>query len=264
VAVVAVGEHAVGAWLFDLDGVLTDTARVHARAWKQTFDEILRRRAGAGFSPFDAGADYERYVDGKPRYDGVRDFLASRGIVVAEGTRADAANLDTVCGVGNRKNELLLEMLARGQVSVFPGSVALVRAVRRQGLRTAVVSASENCTAVLRAGAIDGLFDVVVDGRVAAQRHLAGKPAPDTFLYAAAELGVPPGRAAVVEDALAGVRAGRAGAFGLVVGVARQVDPGSLADAGADVVVGDLAELLDAAGELPVGQHEPTRQRSST
>jgi len=237
----------IDAWLFDLDGVLTDTARVHAEAWKATFDEFLARRdakGGGSFQPFDAVDDYERYVDGKPRYDGVRDFLASRGITLAEGHPSDGSDQETVCGVGNRKNALVLDHLA-GHVTVFPGSVTLVEHVRGAGRRTAVVSASENCKAVLATAGIAELFDVIVDGVVARQLHLDGKPAPATYLFAASELGVEPTRAAVVEDATAGVAAGRAGNFGLVVGVARRTSAGALLHAGADVVVGDLNELLD-------------------
>ena len=234
----------IDAWLFDLDGVLTDTARVHAQAWKETFDELLAERSPDGsFAPFDMAADYERLVDGKPRADGVRDFLASRGITLPEGDPSDGPEQRTVFGVGDRKNALVLARLTAGGVTVFAGSVAFVRAVRRAGHRTAVVSASANCAAVLRAGGISDLFDVEVDGVVAAAQHLAGKPAPDTFLYAARQLGVEPARAAVVEDAVAGVSAGRAGRFGLVVGVARRAGPEALRAAGADVVVGDLAEL---------------------
>ena len=238
----------IDAWLFDLDGVLTDTARVHAAAWKTTFDEVLARKAGgaAGFRPFDPVEDYERYVDGKPRYDGVRDFLAARGITLPEGRPSDPPDRDTVRGIGNRKNALVLERLA-GMVKVFPGSVALVEQLRSAGRRTAVVSASENCVAVLAAAHITDLFDVVVDGRVAREQHLQGKPAPDTYLFAASQLGVKPSRAAVVEDAPAGVAAGHAGGFALVVGVARRASTEALTRAGAHVVVGDLSELLDTA-----------------
>ena len=241
----------VQAWLFDLDGVLTDTARVHAAAWKATFDEFLARRvtrSGGSFQPFDAVNDYECYVDGKPRYDGVRDFLASRGIMLPEGDPSDGSDQETVRGVGNRKNALVLENLA-GHVTVFPGSVALVEHVRAAGRRTAVVSASENCKAVLASAGIAELFDVIVDGVVTRQMHLDGKPAPATYLLAASELGIEPTRAAVVEDATAGVAAGRAGNFGLVVGVARRASAGALLHAGADVVVGDLSELLDDISE---------------
>ncbi len=237
------------AWLFDLDGVLTDTAHVHAAAWKETFDELLARRAAGGaeaFRAFDPVEDYERYVDGKPRYDGVRDFLASRGIVLAEGRRSDPPDRETVYGVGNRKNTLVLERLAE-MVMVFPGSVALVKRLRAAGRRTAVVSASENCAAVLAAAHIAELFDVVVDGGVAREQHLQGKPAPDTFLHAAAQLGAAPSRAAVVEDAPAGVMAGHSGGFALVVGVARRASAEALTRSGADVVVRDLSELLDSA-----------------
>ena len=239
------------AWLFDLDGVLTDTARVHARAWAETFDDVLRDEAGGGdFVAFGAD-DYARYVDGKPRLDGVRDFLASRGIDLPPGDRTDPPGHTTLWAVGNAKNQIVLRRLAQGEVTVFPGSVALVEHLRGAGVRTAVVSASENCVAVLRAGGIEGLFDTVVDGLVAARRHLAGKPAPDTYLWAATVLDVAPGRAAVVEDALAGVAAGRAGGFGLVVGVARQQPARALAEAGADVVVDDLGDLV--AGTSPPG-----------
>ncbi len=243
---------ALEAWLFDLDGVLTDTARVHAQAWQVTFDQFLSERAGGEafdpFDPFDPFGDYERYVDGKPRSDGVRDFLASRDITLAEGRRSDRPEVRTVRGIGNQKNDRLLRLLARQGPTVFPGSVEFVRAVRHGGEKTAVVSASENCTAVLAAAKIEGLFDVVVDGLVASSKHLAGKPAPDTYLYAARQLGVVPSLAAVVEDAPAGIAAGRAGQFGFVVGVARRAMPSELEAEGADVVVRDLAELLDGVG----------------
>ncbi len=240
----------IDAWLFDLDGVLTDTASVHAAAWKETFDELLARRAGPGiaFTPFDPVAEYERYVDGKPRLDGVRSFLASRAIELPEGTQHDAPSYDTVHGVGARKNELVLRKLAEGGVVAFPGSVALIRALRAAGRRLAVVSASENCTAVLRSAGLGDLFDVQVDGHVASEHGLAGKPSPATYLYAARELGVDPRRAAVVEDAPAGVASGRAGNFGLVVGVNRGATTDELLGSGADVVVSDLADLMHAAG----------------
>ena len=238
---------ALDAWLFDLDGVLTDTARIHVAAWKSTFDAILEERAAVGGSPvpFDPVADYERFVDGKPRADGVRDFLRSRGIELPDGGHSDPPDRMTVWGVGNRKNELFLGLLAHESPAVFPGSVRLVRAVREAGSRTAVVSASENCRSVLGSAGIDGLFDAVVDGVVATRHRLAGKPAPDTYLFAADELHVIPAQAAVVEDAPAGVTAGRRGGFGWVVGVARRATPTELEESGADVVVGDLAELLD-------------------
>jgi beta-phosphoglucomutase family hydrolase len=237
------------AWLFDLDGVLTDTARIHAVAWQVTFDQFLRERAqGRPFIAFDPASDYERYVDGKPRCDGVRDFLASRGVVVPEGRRSDGPDISTVWGIGNQKNARLLEQLELHGPTVFPGSVAFVRAVLATGARTAVVSASENCRPVLQGAGIAGLFEVVVDGLVASQRELAGKPAPDTYLFAAHELGVEPSQAAVVEDAPAGITAGRAGGFGWVVAVARRDSSSALEEAGADVVVHDLDELLNAPG----------------
>lgn len=232
--------------LFDLDGVLTSTAEVHARAWKETFDEVLRVRAaarGEPFVPFDAVDDYRRHVDGKPRYDGVRDFLASRGIVLPEGEPGDPASAETVCGIGNRKNELVNRLFDTEGVEVFEGSLRWLRELRDRGIRTAVVSASKNCPRILEAAGLTGLFDARVDGNVATELGLSGKPAPDTFLEAARRLGVEPARAAVVEDALAGVEAGRAGNFGLVVGVAREADPAELEAHGADVVVADLGEL---------------------
>ncbi len=237
----------VRACLFDLDGVLTETAGLHAEAWKTTFDDYLRRRAartGEGFRPFDAAADYEAYVDGKPRYDGVRSFLESRGIELPEGDRDDPAPAESVAGLGSRKNELLLELLERRGVEPFPGSVRFVGAVRGRGLRTAVVSASRNCQAVLRAAAIEELFEVRVDGVTLAEEHLRGKPAPDSFLAAARKLGVEPAHAAVFEDAPAGIAAGCAGGFGFVVGVDRRGQGDELRARGAHRVVSDLAELL--------------------
>jgi beta-phosphoglucomutase family hydrolase len=236
------------AWLFDLDGVLTDTASVHDAAWKETFDQFLAQRAGDGatFEPFDPVRDYERFVDGKPRLDGVRSFLSSRGIHLPEGGPEDASGSPTVNGVGSRKNELVLRMLAENRVVPFPGSVAFVLALREAGIRMAVVSASENCAAVLEAAGMSDLFDARVDGRVAIERGLAGKPAPDTYLYAAELLEVEPSRAGVVEDAPAGVASGRAGRFGLVVGVSRGATREELLSSGADLVVSDLSELIEA------------------
>jgi beta-phosphoglucomutase family hydrolase len=236
--------------LFDLDGVLTDTAGVHADCWKRTFDEFLHRRAdrtGEPFQPFDIGSDYRLYVDGKRRYDGVRDFLHSRGIDLPEGSPDDPPDAETVCGVGNRKNVLVNQALEEGGVVVYQGSVTLVRALLAAGVKTGVVSSSANCAAVLRAAEIEDLFQVRVDGKVAAERDLPGKPAPDTFLEAARELGVDAKRPVVVEDAISGVQAGRNGGFGLVIGIARHDEPGVLREQGADVVVSDLGELSGPA-----------------
>jgi len=238
----------VRACLFDLDGVLTQTARVHAAAWKQMFDAFLRAhaaRTGEPFVPFDPVVEYDEYVDGKQRYDGVRSFLASRGIELPEGDPSDPPEAETVHGLGNRKNELVLELIRRDGVSVYEGSMRYVRAVRDAGLHRAVVSASANCREVLEAAGIDDLFEVRVDGIVAAREHLPGKPAPDMFLAAARALGVGPTEAAVFEDALAGVAAGRAGRFGYVVGVDRTGQADALRSHGADIVVSDLAELLE-------------------
>jgi beta-phosphoglucomutase family hydrolase len=240
----------IRACLFDLDGVLTQTASVHAAAWKQMFDAFLRERAertGEAFVPFDSVRDYDEYVDGKPRYDGVRSFLASRGIQLPEGDPNDPPGTETVAGLGNRKNEIVLALIRSQGVKPYEGSVRYVRAVRDAGLRRAVVSASANCKDVLVAAGIEDLFEVRIDGIVAEREHLKGKPAPDTFLAAAHVLGVEPAQAAVFEDALAGVEAGRAGQFGFVVGVDRSGQAEALREHGADIVVSDLAELLDRA-----------------
>ncbi len=238
----------ITACLFDLDGVLTKTALVHAAAWKETFDAFLRRREGDGFRPFDADADYGRYVDGLPRADGVRSFLASRGIELPEGEDDDPADRDTVHGLGNRKNVLLLQRIHTDGVEAYPGSIRFLTAVRGAGLATAVVSSSANCKDVLEAVGIEDRFDVRIDGVVAAQRKLPGKPHPDTFLEAARDLGVPPANAAVFEDALAGMDAGRSGHFGYVVGVDRVGHARGLREHGADVVVRDLSELIGGQG----------------
>ncbi|MEU4211024.1 beta-phosphoglucomutase family hydrolase [Streptomyces sp. NPDC026206] len=238
---------AIRACLFDMDGVLTQTATVHAAAWKETFDAFLRRRDGAGFRPFDAVTDYDEYVDGMPRADGVRSFLASRGIHLPEGDDDDPPERETVHGLGNRKNTLVLQKIKEMGVRAYPGSVRYAEAARAAGLHRAVVSSSANCHDVLVAAGIDRLFEVRIDGVVAAEQHLPGKPRPDTFLAAAHALGVPPSQAAVFEDALAGMEAGRAGKFGFVVGVNRAGQAEALRRHGADVVVDDLAELLEEA-----------------
>jgi beta-phosphoglucomutase family hydrolase len=237
----------ITACLFDLDGVLTQTAKVHAAAWKETFDGYLRERAqrdGEEFKEFDKVADYDEYVDGKPRYDGVRSFLQSRGIELPEGSHDDPPDKETVCGIGNRKNELVLKLIKRDGVEPYDGSVRFVKAARDAGLRRAVVSSSTNCRDVLIAAGIEDLFEARIDGVVADQQHLEGKPAPDTFLAGAKALGVEAAQAVVFEDALAGVQAGRAGKFGFVVGVDRVGQAQALHDHGASVVVKDLDELL--------------------
>jgi beta-phosphoglucomutase family hydrolase len=233
--------------LFDLDGVLTDTAAVHARAWKTMFDDFLRdwaNRHEQPFEPFTIERDYKTYVDGKPRYDGVRSFLHSRGIELPEGTSEDAPDMETVRGLGNRKNDLVNRLLDDEGVIRYEGSVRLVEQLREQGIKLAVVSSSKNCAAVMEAAGIAHLFDARVDGVVAAERGLPGKPAPDTFLAAAADLGATPERAVVVEDAISGVQAGHAGGFGLVIGVDREGHPEALRSNGADLVVSDLEELV--------------------
>ena len=232
--------------LFDLDGVLTDTAAVHTVAWKDTFDEFLRAR-DPGSAPFDPQDDYTRYVDGKPRADGVRSFLASRGIELPEGDPDDGPDVPTVHGLGRRKNDVLLETLERDGVEVFPASVRYLEAVRAAGLPTAVVSSSANTEQVLQVTGLTPLIDLRVDALVARAQGLAGKPAPDTFLYAAEQLGASAAQAVVYEDALAGVESGRAGGFGYVVGVDRAGHAEALKAAGADRVVQELDELLEDA-----------------
>jgi beta-phosphoglucomutase family hydrolase len=238
----------IRACLFDLDGVLTQTAKVHAAAWKQMFDEYLEARAGRtgdAFVPFDPRDDYDKYVDGKPRYDGVRSFLESRGIGLPEGSPGDPPSTETVSGLGNRKNELVLKLIDEQGVEPYEGSVRYVHAAVDAGLRRAVVSSSANCRAVLESAQLLDLFEEIVDGNVLAERGLKGKPAPDTFLAAAEALGLGAEEAAVFEDALSGVEAGRAGNFGITVGVDRVGQAEALREHGADVVVQDLAELLD-------------------
>jgi len=237
----------VRACLFDLDGVLTETATVHAAAWKEMFDTYLKSRAektGEPFVPFDKDADYDTYVDGMPREDGTRSFLASRHIELPEGSPDDPPDAETINGLGNAKNKIVLAKIKEDGVKPYAGSVRYVHAVRTAGLHRAVVSSSANCADVLDAAGIAELFETRIDGVSVERDHLGGKPAPDTYLAAAKALGVEPGEAAVFEDALSGVEAGRAGKFGFVVGVDRVGQADALRSHGADVVVGDLAELL--------------------
>ncbi len=235
--------------LFDLDGVLTPTAEVHMRAWSRMFNDFLAARAtspspaGEDLRPY-TDADYFEHVDGKPRYDGVRDFVASRGIVLPLGDPSDLPEAETICGLGNRKNVSFAEVLATEGVQPYPGSVQLLDYLATKGVLVAVVSSSQNANAVLTAAGLRNRFEVLVDGNLAHSLGLPGKPAPDTYSYAAAALGVPAGRSVVFEDAVSGTAAGRAGDFGLVVGVDRGVGPQALLDSGADLVVADLAELL--------------------
>jgi len=234
--------------LLDLDGVITDTASIHAACWKQMFDEYLQKRAtqrGETFRSFDIATDYVLHVDGKPRYDGVRDFLTSRGIRLPEGSPDDPAQVETVHGLGNRKNDLVNKIIEDGGVVPYEGSVKFLHQLRNQRFKVAVVTSSQNCTAVLKAAKLDHFFDVQVDGNTIHAQHLAGKPAPDTFLMAARLLGVEPKRAIVIEDALSGVEAGSAGDFGLVIGVARKGNAEELRRHGAHLVVNDLGELAD-------------------
>jgi len=233
--------------LLDLDGVITDTADLHAACWKQMFDDYLRKRAAQKrepFHPFDIAADYHRHVDGKPRFDGVRDFLASRGIELSEGGPDDPPHAETVSGLGNRKNDLVNSTIEDVGIAPYEGSVKLIHQLRNRGFKIAVVTSSQNCAAVLRSAKIDGLFDLSIDGTTILAEGLAGKPAPDTFLLAAKRLGVEPSRAVVVEDAISGVEAACAGKFGLVVGVARKGNAGELRKHGAHLVVNDLSELV--------------------
>ncbi|MBV9197208.1 MAG: beta-phosphoglucomutase family hydrolase [Solirubrobacterales bacterium] len=240
----------ITACLFDLDGVLTQTASIHAHAWKEMFDDFLRHwseRTGEPFHEFDRPTDYDEYVDGKPRLEGVESFLQSRGISLAMGSPSDPPEADTINGLGTRKNELVDKLIAEQGVEPYEGSVRFVEQARAQGLRRAVVSSSTNCRDVLVAAGIDHLFEARIDGLVADREHLAGKPAPDTFLAAASALGVDRSQAAVFEDAQAGVQAGHAGEFGWVVGVDRTGQAEALRRRGADVVVQDLAQLMERA-----------------
>jgi beta-phosphoglucomutase family hydrolase len=238
---------AITACLFDLDGVLTKTALVHAAAWKTMFDAYLMQRAqrtGDAFRPFDEVADYDEYVDGKPREDGVRSFLASRHITLPEGTEDDPPEAETIHGLGMRKDQLFLHLIRTNGVEVYEGSVRYLHAARDAQLKLAVVTSSKNCSEVLRAAHLDGMFDAQVDGNVAHAKRLLGKPAPDTYLEAARMLRATPSASAVYEDSLAGVEAGRAGRFGLVVGVDRVGQADALREHGAGVVVKDLADLM--------------------
>jgi len=237
----------VTACLFDMDGVVTQTAVVHAAAWKEMFDEFLRQRAestGTEFVPFDAHHEYDAYVDGKPRLNGTRAFLESRGIELPEGKPDDPPGTPTIYGLSNRKNDLVLAKLSAGGVKVYEGTVTYIRSVQEKGIATAIVSSSANTKLILDSAGLADLFDVRIDGLIAKERGLRGKPAPDTFLAAARALAVDPAAAAVFEDALAGVEAGRAGGFGCVVGVDRAGQAEALRQHGADVVVSDLADLL--------------------
>jgi beta-phosphoglucomutase family hydrolase len=234
--------------LFDLDGVITNTASLHATCWKQMFDEYLRKRAeqgGEAFRPFEIATDYRLYVDGKPRFAGVADFLSLRGIQLPEGNPDDPAELETVCGLGNRKNDLVNELIQRVGVEPYEGSMRFIHQLRRNGFKIAVVTSSQNCTLVLKAAKLDSFFHVRVDGNTIEAERLAGKPAPDTFLMAARLLGVEPARAVVIEDAISGVEAGSNGNFGLVIGVARKGNAEELKHHGAHLVVNDLGELVD-------------------
>jgi alpha,alpha-trehalase len=230
------------AFLFDLDGVVTRTADVHAHAWRQLFDGFLAARAGgAGFMPFRLPEDYTAYVDGKPRYDGVRSFLESRAIDLPWGTPEDPPDAPTVCGLGNRKDQLFAAVMDKDGVAVFEGTVALIGALRARGRKIGCVSSSKNCRPVLERARLTALFDAIVDGNDLERLDLAGKPAADSYLHGAALLGAAPDRAAVIEDAVAGVAAGRAGRFKLVIGVDRGAGHAALLAAGADLVVDDLA-----------------------
>jgi len=236
--------------VFDMDGVVTQTASIHAAAWKALFDAYLKQRSertGEPFRPFDVEADYLPYVDGKPRYDGVRDFLGSRGIELAWGSPSDSPESETVCGLGNRKNDYFLAQVREHGVQAFPTTVALIHELKAAGIHTAIISASKNTTAILEAAGVRDLFEAQVDGTVADELGLPGKPDPAVFLEAARRVGATPPRSVVVEDAEAGVEAGRRGGFGLVIGVDRADHAAALREHGADVVVRDLREVGVAA-----------------
>ncbi len=244
VAVMGLPEH-IRACLFDLDGVLTDTASVHNKAWTAMFDDFLHRRCGDGYTPFDPVNDYRKYIDGRKREDGVRSFLASRDITLPDGQLSDSADAETVYGLGNRKNALFEKTLHTDGVTVFEGSERYLQSVRDAGLAVAVVSSSANTREVLDLTGLARYIDVRVDGVTMRDEHIPGKPAPDSFLRAAQLLDIPPSAAVVYEDALAGVEAGRAGGFGLVIGIDRHQQGEALREHGADIVVADLAELME-------------------
>jgi len=233
--------------LFDLDGVITDTARMHAACWKVMFNTYMKRRAeksGEEFIPFEIETDYLSYVDGKPRYDGVRDFLNSRNITLEDGSPDSLATEESICGLGNRKNELVNLRVQMHGVNIYQSSVDFVNYLIVSGIKTAIVSSSANCKTILNSANISELFPVVIDGLTARERNLNGKPSPDTFLEAAKELNVEPGKTVVVEDAISGVQAGRSGKFGLVIGIARKGNKEELLTNGADIVLKDLGELI--------------------
>jgi alpha,alpha-trehalase len=232
--------------LFDLDGVITSTAKVHASCWKIMFNEFLRaygKKVGKKFKAFEVDPDYKEYVDGKPRYEGVRSFLKSRVIQLKEGDPQSPPNEESVHGLGNRKNELIHDVIKKEGVEILPGSVEWIKLVQSIGFKTAVVTSSRNCDLILGAAGLTDLFKTKLDGNSAADLHLKGKPTPDTYLHAAKMLQAPANRAIVVEDAISGVQAGRAGQFGLVIGIDHHKDPQTLINNGADIVVESLGEL---------------------
>lgn len=242
----------IDAVLFDLDGVVTDTATLHIAAWKELFDDYLKvwsAHTHTPFGPFDVEVDYQKYVDGKPRTNGIASFLASRGIVLPYGEPSDLPDQESVCGLGNKKNAIFHQLLQTQGVKVFGTSVTLIHDLKAHAIQTAVVSSSKNCKAVLVAAGLSDLFNVCIDEVERERLNLPGKPAPDTFLEAARRLGVEPARTVVVEDAIAGVQAGRHGKFGLVIGVARKGDRAVLLEHGADIVVEDLRDIHLTADE---------------
>lgn len=233
--------------LFDLDGVLTSTEKTHSVCWKKMFDEFLQERStetGEDFVPFDLGRDYLKYVDGKPRYQGVRDFLTARCINLPEGTPKSPPSEKSIMGLGNKKNKLFNEVVERDGVEVYESSLELVKYLNNKGIKMGVVSSSRNCRQILSASKMDSFFKVVVDGITSAELGLEGKPEPDTFLQASRQLGVNPQHAAVIEDAISGVIAGKNSEFGLVIGIARKGNFNELRENGADIVVSDLAEVV--------------------
>ncbi len=240
---VVVSPERFDAVVFDMDGVVTKTTVAHRAAWKRLFDEYLAAKKGPNEPPFDDRADYLEYVDGKPRYDGVRSFLASRGIILPEGDPADSPDQETVCGLGNRKNIHFRAHVEEAGVEPYASTLEFIDSLRAAGVRVGLITSSRNATMVLEAAGVKELFEVIIDGNVAAERGLPGKPDPAVFVEATVELGAEPANAVVVEDALSGVAAGRAGRFGLVIGVARDDNVEELAGGGADVVVLDLAEV---------------------